>query len=69
MDIYVCDFDTGVCINCTGGLESLNLRGHKGWNYVICEHIGDYVKMVKRLNDIASSTIGVCEVSVFGIDG
>ena len=73
LTIHICDGDGGVlCRNCTGGQEGISLRGHKGWNYVLCEEIGIRVEI--RMNNMEIeernfTEFAICELQLFGING
>ncbi|XP_075254772.1 uncharacterized protein LOC142346149 [Convolutriloba macropyga] len=63
--VHVCD-DSNGCFPCEGGDEKLKLTGVPGWNYVMCEQIGDSLKIMTAADDLSSdeAKLGVCEVEI-----
>ncbi|XP_075255234.1 uncharacterized protein LOC142347954 [Convolutriloba macropyga] len=68
VSVSICDFVSGFCRVCSGGRESISLYGIGGWNYVLCEEIGDQIRVEVTLSKLTNGTlIGFCEVAAFGI--
>ena len=68
--VHVCD-DSNGCFPCEGGDEKLKLTGVPGWNYVMCEQIGDSLKIMTAADDLSSdeAKLGVCEVEILSQPG